>query len=97
MLRKVGSLVLAAMLLSSAAHGAMQMKSRKSHSGPAAEGSGQLNTAQVPSQKVEGGRYPHQPPRMDKGVNSAAPPVPTNPVVPGSPTPSGTEAKPTPK
>ncbi len=61
---------------------------------PPSEGSGQLRTTQVPSQKVEGGRYPHQPPRMDKDVNSGAPPVPTNPEVPGTPTPTGTEAKP---
>src|SRR5207253_10495754 len=33
---------------------------------PPPEGSGQLGTSQVPSQKVEGGRYPPQPPRMDK-------------------------------
>jgi hypothetical protein len=64
---------------------------------PPSEGSGQLGTTQVPSQKVEGGRYPHQPPRMDKDVNSGAPPVPTNPAVPGAPTPTGTEAKPAPK
>ena len=47
---------------------------------PPSEGSGQLGTTQVPSQKVEGGRYPHQPPRMDEDeVNTGAPPVPTNP------------------
>ena len=60
---------------------------------PPPEGSGQLGTSQVPSQKVEGGRYPPQPPRMDKDVNSGAPPVPTNPEVPGAPTPTGTEAQ----
>ena len=64
---------------------------------PPPEGSGQLGTSQVPSQKVEGGRYPPQPPRMDKDVNSGAPPVPTNPEVPGAPTPTGTKAKPPPK
>ena len=64
---------------------------------PPPEGSDQLGTSQVPSQKVEGGRYPPQPPRMDKDVNSGAPPVPTNPDVPGAPTPTGTEAKPAPK
>lgn len=63
---------------------------------PPSKGSGQLGTTQVPSQKVEGGRYPHQPPRMDKDVNMGAPPVPTNPEVPGTPTPNGTEAKPAP-
>jgi hypothetical protein len=61
---------------------------------PPSEGSGQLGTTQVPSQKVEGGRYPPQPPRMDKDVNSGAPPVPTNPEVPGAPTPTGSEVKP---
>src|SRR5205814_5065609 len=35
---------------------------------------------------------PHAP-RMDKDVNSGAPPVPTNPEVPGAPTPTGTEAQ----
>ena len=64
---------------------------------PPPEGSGQLGTSQVPSQKVEGGRYPPQPPRMDKDVNSGAPPVPTNPEVPGAPTSTGTKAKPPPK
>jgi hypothetical protein len=64
---------------------------------PPSEGSGKLGTTQVPSQKVEGGRYPHQPPRMDEDVNSGAPPVPTNPEVPGAPTPTGTEFKPAPK
>jgi hypothetical protein len=60
---------------------------------PPSEGSGRLGTVQVPPHKVEGGRYPHRPPRMDKDVNSGAPPVPTNPAVPGAPTPAGTEAK----
>jgi hypothetical protein len=60
---------------------------------PPSEGSGQLGTTQAPSHDVEGGRYPHQPPRMDEEVNSAAPPVPANPEVPGTPTPTGTEAK----
>ena len=46
---------------------------------PPSEGSGELRKTQVPSQKVEGGRYPPRPPRMDKDVNSGAPPVPTNP------------------
>ena len=63
---------------------------------PPSEGSAQIGTTQVPSQKVEGGQYPHQPPRMDKDVNSGAPPVPTNPAVPGTPTPTGTEAEPAP-
>jgi len=60
---------------------------------PPSEGSAQLGTAQVPSQKVEGGRYPPRPPKMDRDVNSGAPPVPTNPEVPGTPTPTGTEPK----
>jgi hypothetical protein len=64
---------------------------------PPSEGSGRLRTTQVPSQKVEGGRYPPRPPRMDKDVNSGAPPVPTNPEVPGAPTPTVTEPKPQPK
>ena len=64
---------------------------------PPSEGSGELRTTQVPSQKVEGGRYPPRPPRMDRDVNSGAPPVPTNPAVPGEPTPTTTEVKPVPK
>src|SRR5580704_391884 len=39
---------------------------------PPSEGSGRLGTVQVPPHKVEGGRYPHRPPRMDKDVNSGA-------------------------
>ena len=64
---------------------------------PPSEGSGELRTTQVPSQKVEGGRYPPRPPRMDRDVNSGAPPVPTNPAVPGEPKPTTTEVKPVPK
>jgi hypothetical protein len=64
---------------------------------PPSKGSGQLGTTRMPSHHVEGGRYPPQPPRMDEDVNSAAPPVPTNPEVSGAPTPTATEAKPTPK
>jgi hypothetical protein len=60
---------------------------------PPSEGSAQLGTAQIPSQKVEGARYSPRPPRMDRDVNSGAPPVPTNPEVPGTPTPTGTEPK----
>jgi len=64
---------------------------------PPSEGSGQLGTTQVPSQKVEGGRYPHQLPRMDEDeVNTGAPPVPTNPEAAGTRTPTGTEVKPAP-
>jgi hypothetical protein len=64
---------------------------------PPSEGSGQPGTTEAPSHQVEGGRYPPQPPRMDEGVNSAAPPVPTNPEVPGTASPTGTAAKPAPK
>jgi hypothetical protein len=64
---------------------------------PPSEGSSELRTTQVPSQKVEGGRYPPRPPRVDRDVNSGAPPVPTNPAVPGEPTPSTTEVRPVPK
>jgi hypothetical protein len=34
---------------------------------------------------------------MGNDVNSGAPPVPTNPEVPGAPAPAGTEAKSAPK
>jgi hypothetical protein len=63
---------------------------------PRPEGSAQLGTVRTPSQHVEGGRYPPQPPRMDEDVNSAAPVVPTNPEVPSAPTPTGTEVNPAP-
>jgi hypothetical protein len=78
-MRKLGSLAFAALLLNSAFPVAAQMNTQKHPSVAPSEGSAQLGTTQVPSQKVEGGQYPHQPPRMDKDVNSGAPPVPTNP------------------
>jgi hypothetical protein len=58
---------------------------------PPSEGSGQLGSIHRPPHQVSGGKYPHRPPLMDKDVNSGAPPVPTNPLVPGAPTPTGTE------
>jgi hypothetical protein len=64
---------------------------------PPSEGSGELRRTEVPSQKVEGGKYPPRPPRVDRDVNSGAPPVPTNPAVPGEPTPTTTEVRPVPK
>lgn len=65
---------------------------------PPSEGSsGQLGTVQLPPQKVEGGRYPPQKPRMGDEVNPGAPPVPTNPDVLGAPTPTGTEPRPAPR
>jgi hypothetical protein len=64
---------------------------------PPSEGSVQLGTTQVPPHSVKGGRYPPRPPIMDEEVNSGAPPVPTNPEVPGAPTPTVTEPKPQPK
>jgi hypothetical protein len=64
---------------------------------PPSEGSGELRRIQVPSQKVEGGKYPPRPPRVDRDVNSGAPPVPTNPAVPGEPPPTTTEVRPVPK
>jgi hypothetical protein len=63
---------------------------------PVSPGSHDVGKTQVPAHKVEGGRYPHQPPRMDKDVNQAAPPVPKTPPVPGTPTPTSTEPKPAP-
>lgn len=64
---------------------------------PPSEGSGELRRVQVPSQKVEGGRYPPRPPRVDREVNTGAPPVPTNPAVPSEPTPTTTEVRPVPR
>src|SRR6478672_11041258 len=63
---------------------------------PRTDGSHSLGKIQVPSHKVEGGRYPRQPPHMGKDVNQAAPPVPTIRHVPGAPTPNSTELKPAP-
>jgi hypothetical protein len=64
---------------------------------PPSPDSGEFGTTQVPSQKVEGGRYPHQPPRMGAETNSGAPPVPTNPEAPGTPATSGTDVQPAPQ
>jgi hypothetical protein len=91
MLRKLSALVLVVVLVSFANPVASQMNNK--NAAPPSDQADQLGTAQAPSQKVEGGRYPHQPPHMGDNVNSGAPPVPTNPVAPGAPTP-GTEAKP---
>ena len=63
---------------------------------PAAPGAKRLGKTQTPSHQVKGGRYPHQPPRMDKDTNQAAPPVPTTKPVPATPTPKGTEIQPAP-
>ncbi len=61
---------------------------------PPPAGEGRVGVAQAPPHRVEGGKYPHQAPKMDREVNSGAPPVPTNPRVPGKPTPTGTGLKP---
>jgi hypothetical protein len=61
---------------------------------PLAKGSGRLRTVTAPAHRVEGGKYPHQAPKMDNEVNSGAPPVPTNPEVAGVPTPTGTGTQP---
>jgi len=63
---------------------------------PVAPGSHEVGKTQVPAHKVEGGRYPHQPPRGDKDVNQSAPPVPKTEFVPGTRTPTSTEPKPAP-
>lgn len=63
---------------------------------PRTAGSHALGKAQVPAQKVKGGRYPPQKPRMGNDVNQAAPPVPTTKHVPGTPTPNSTEPIPAP-
>jgi hypothetical protein len=63
---------------------------------PPSPGSGHLVVTQVPPQRVKGGGYPHRPPIMEEEVNSGAPTVPTNPEVPGTPTPTGTAPKPAP-
>src|SRR2546425_5882736 len=60
---------------------------------PLSPGSRDLRKTQVPGRKVKGGRYPPQPPRMDKDVNRAAPPVPRTGFVPGTPTPKSTDTK----
>ena len=58
---------------------------------PASPGSHNLGKTQVPAHKVEGGKYPHQPPRMEVEINLAAPPVPKTASVLGTPTPTSTE------
>jgi hypothetical protein len=63
---------------------------------PASPGSHDVGKTQATAHKAEGGKYTHQPPRMDKEVNQGAPPVPTTTFVPGTPTQTGTEPKPAP-
>lgn len=63
---------------------------------PREAGSSRLRSAPITSQKVEGGRYPPRPPRMDKDVNGGAPPVPRTPEVPGTVPPSSTQVQPAP-
>jgi hypothetical protein len=53
---------------------------------PPPRGEGKLGSVQVAPHKAEGGKYPHQEPKMDRDVNGTAPPVPTDPEVPGKPT-----------
>jgi hypothetical protein len=64
---------------------------------PASPGSHDVGKTEVPAHKVEGGRYPHQAPKMDKDVNQGAPPVPKTTDDHGTPTPTGTEPKPAPQ
>jgi hypothetical protein len=59
---------------------------------PASPGSHTLGTTPgIPSNKTNGAPYPHQPPRMDNDTNQSAPVVPTTKLVPGTPTPTGTQ------
>ena len=87
MLGKLGSLALAAVAVSAASQIGAHMQSPKKPRSATAQAASPLGTIQVPSQKVEGGPYPPQPPRMGKDVNSGAPPVPTD--VDGPPTTAG--------
>ena len=78
MLGKLGSLALAAVAASAANQVAAQMQNPKQPRPTTTLAASPLETTQAPSQKVEGGRYPPQPHRMGKDVNSGAPPVPTD-------------------
>jgi len=78
MLGKLGSLALAAVTASAANQVAPHMQSPKQPRPTTTLAASPLETTQAPSQKVEGGRYPPQQPRMGKDVNSGAPPVPTD-------------------
>ena len=77
-LGKLGSLALAAVAASAANQVAAQMQNPKQPRPATTLAASPLETTQAPSQKVEGGRYPPQPHRMGKDVNSGAPPVPTD-------------------
>jgi hypothetical protein len=57
---------------------------------PAAPGSAPLGLISVESNSVSGAPFPHRPPSFDNDVNSDAPPVPTAPFVPGTPTATST-------
>lgn len=61
----------------------------------ASRGDHDLDKASAPPNKTEGGRYPHQRPRMGK-ENHSAPPVPTTSSDDGKSTPTATELKPAP-
>jgi hypothetical protein len=97
MLRKLGSLAVAGIASILAGQVTAQMHTPKDSR--VATVAAPVESTQVPSQKVEGGRYPPQPPRMDNSVNSAAPPVPTNPHEPAATTRTSpsTDAKRPPK
>jgi|SRR6516165_7921653 hypothetical protein len=88
MLSKLGSLALAAVAVTAAASEvAAQMQSPTKPRPATAPAVSPLETTQAPPHKVKGGRYPPQPPRMGKDVNSGAPPVPTD--IDGPPTTAG--------
>jgi hypothetical protein len=63
---------------------------------PASPGSHEVGKALVPSHRVEGAKYPHHSPVMEKEVNDGAPPVPKTTSESATPTPTSTEPKPAP-
>ena len=59
---------------------------------PASPGSHTLGTTPgIPSNKTNGAPYPHQPPRMDNDTNHPLRSFPRRELVPGTPTPTGTQ------
>jgi hypothetical protein len=59
---------------------------------PAAPGSGELGSFDLPGRSVTGGGFPHRPPDFDDDINPAGWTVPMGPFVAGVPEPMGTMA-----
>jgi hypothetical protein len=94
----LAKLALTAVAVAAASQVGANMQSPTKPKSATAQAASPLGTSQAPSQKVEGGPYPPQPPRMGKDVNSGAPPVPTDidgpPTTPGASPGTDTERAP---